>query len=325
MLIEAQDLPARAVAEALAAGWNVLADEIAYAPVGFGSHHWWVTATDGERWFATVDDLRMGDRDPKVLVGALAASTKLAATGLDWVVAPVPRPDGQLVAWLAPHYSLALYRHIDGETADHGSYETQERRQQVIYRLAALHQATNVVRDLTPIHDLAIPQRSHLDASLLDVTTPWDSGPFAAEARALLVEHNEGLQTALDAYDRLAARVAATKDRWVITHGEPHRGNTIVTDAGVQLIDWESARLAPRERDLWLLIDEDARSAQDYSAQSGHTLDQTALDLYRRWWDLCEVSLYTHDLRNKHDDTPESQIAWHGLRDHMARAIAPHG
>ena len=43
---------ARATTSALAA-WVV-----EHAPVGFGSHHWWVTTADGCRWFATADDLR---------------------------------------------------------------------------------------------------------------------------------------------------------------------------------------------------------------------------------------------------------------------------
>ena len=40
----------------MADGWRVAVDALAYAPVGFGSHHWHATA-GGDRWFVTVDDL----------------------------------------------------------------------------------------------------------------------------------------------------------------------------------------------------------------------------------------------------------------------------
>jgi len=58
-------------------------------------------------------------------------------------------------------------------------------------------------------------------------------------------------------YDALVVSVGASREPMVITHGEPHRANTIVTTAGVALIDWDTALLARRERDLWMLIDED--------------------------------------------------------------------
>jgi len=87
----------------------------------------------------------------------------------------------------------------------------------------------------------------------------------------------------------------------------------------VHLIDWQTARVAPSERDLWSLIDEDARSGQDYTKWSGHILDDSALDLYRRWWSLCEVSLYAADLHAEHTNTPKTEIAWNGLREHLAK------
>ena len=84
------------VAAVLVAGWGLAADGISYAPVGFGSHHWHVTAS-GERWFATVDELRGRDARSQ-LEAALETALRLQAGGLDFVVAPVPASDGQVAA-----------------------------------------------------------------------------------------------------------------------------------------------------------------------------------------------------------------------------------
>ena len=326
MLIEPADLPCELIAEQVVAGWGLAVDQIEYAPVGFGSHHWWLYGPGGERWFATVDDLRQGDRSRETLVSALSTAAALHDGGLDFVVAPLPQPAGVLTCWIPPHYVLAVYPHFEGEAASYGNYESDDQRRQVIDRLASIHQSTSLVRDIAPEDDLSIPKRADLEIVMTAISSsseePWNSGPFADPAQALLAEHLAPLQTALARYDRVSRTLAATRERWVVTHGEPHRGNTIVNDDGVQLIDWETARIAAPERDLWALIDEDARSQSYYSDRTGIELDPAALELYRSWWSLCEVSLYTADLSAPHERTAETQIAWEGLREHVPQAIA---
>ena len=76
-------------------GWNIVVAEIAYRPVGFGSHHWEVVDADGRRWFVTADDL---DGERSAIVGpgdeaftrlraALATAQDLRVSGADFVVA----------------------------------------------------------------------------------------------------------------------------------------------------------------------------------------------------------------------------------------------
>ncbi len=59
----------------------------------------------------------------------------------------------------------------------------------------------------------------------------------------------------------------------MLTHGEPHRGNTIVTATGVVLVDWDTCLLAPPERDLWLLVGEEPGIRERYATRTGTTLD----------------------------------------------------
>lgn len=324
MLIAPADLAPSVVAEQvrLAWGYDVLTSE--YAPLGFGSHHWWITGPGGQRWFATVDDLRTGNRNRPTLDAALDSAAALRDSGLSFVVAPLRRSNGDLTLAIDAHHILAVYPHLNGQASTYGAYETHERRTAVLTRLVAIHGSSTSVRTRAPLDQLAIPQRANLVDALTQITTPWDGGPFAHHAQTLLRANAAQINAALSAYDHLAEAVRATVDRWVLTHGEPHRGNTIVTDAGVHLIDWETARLAPPERDLWALIDEDERSRSFYCQRTGLDLDENALDLYRRWWDLCEVSLYTADLQAEHGDTPETRIAWQGLRQHVDRIAATH-
>jgi spectinomycin phosphotransferase len=43
---------------------------------------------------------------------------------------------------------------------------------------------------------------------------------------------------------------------WVVTHGEPHRANVIRDGQELHLVDWDTTLLAPRERDLQMILDE---------------------------------------------------------------------
>src|SRR5699024_5256406 len=51
------NLKADTISAALSTCWNMNVAGLAYAPVGFGSHHWIAETTDGGKWFITVDDL----------------------------------------------------------------------------------------------------------------------------------------------------------------------------------------------------------------------------------------------------------------------------
>ena len=326
MLLQPEDLSDDRVAARLRHGWGLGVDSIAYAPLGFGSHHWHVSA-DNRRYFATVDDLEMGERSALVLEAALHTARSLSEAGHRFIIGPLPSKNDAVTVGLdgdARHvrFLLSLYPHVDGTSFSHGHYETTADRIRVVERLAELHAAT--APPATPADPMKIPSRSQLVAELDGTADRWESGPFGDQAQDALAEHAEAIHNALALYDQLAIASQTQSERFVVTHGEPHRANTMRTADGVVLIDWETCRLAPPERDLWALIDEDPAVASRYEELTGTSPEPDALELYRLWWDLCEVALYTCDLREAHDDTPETQIAWAGLRDHSAKLARRH-
>ena len=113
--------------------------------------------------------------------------------------------------------------------------------------------------------------------------------------------------------DRLRAEVAARDVEGVITHGEPHAGNVIHTAGGHVLVDWDTAALAPPERDLWMLGEADRRG-----------VDEAAMDFFRLAWDLGDLAAFTHELRIPHTenaDTAEGALGSRVLPRHpRARA-----
>jgi spectinomycin phosphotransferase/16S rRNA (guanine(1405)-N(7))-methyltransferase len=331
MLTRPNDLGDADIASALRDGWGITADRVAYAPVGFGSHHWLVDDGD-RRWFATVDDLdvrrRSADEPRWQAAQRLAAALETARflrddRGLSFVIAPLATGSGELLQPIGTRYVLAVYPWIQATAHEFGPYPSHEERAAVVDLLVAVHGATGSVSDRTRpaapaiLDDRLIPHRAGLEASLDPGSVRWGPGPYADRARRLVEHHATPLHDILARYDDLSAAVAKRSAPPVITHGEPHRANTMRTANGTMLIDWDTALLAPPERDLWMLLAEDPSVADRYESAAGIDLDPIAVDLYRLWWDLCEISLFSAEFRRAHADTDEARIGWQGLVDHL--------
>jgi hypothetical protein len=303
--------------EALRRGWGLSVTDLTYVPAGFGSFHWTAVA-DRVRWFVTVDDLdtKRGDgpnpRDDarRRLSAALSTARELRDGGMSFVVAPLRTQDDAILHASGNRFAVALYPHVDGEAHSWGAYPTRRDRLAVLDLIAVVHAAPERMRRVALVDDHVIPDRSDLVAAMSDLDEPWAAGPFAEPARKLLATHVDRLGVILRRYDRLAAEVAGRPERLVLTHGEPHRGNTITTADGVVLIDWDTTLVAPPERDLWSLADEDARVLDDYRQRTGNTPDVESLTLYRLWWDLAEISGYLSLFRSPHRETEDTRLAW---------------
>ena len=147
-----------------------------------------------------------------------------------------------------------------------------------------------------------------------DTSGDWP-GTYGERLRTLLARHATAVDAVLDEHDRLVSGSAAQPDRFVVTHREPHPCNLMHTPGGLVLIDWETALLAPPERDVWLL---DARSgegtADDYTARCGRPLDPGLLSRYRLAWALADVALFVDLLRTTSDETDDTAWSWEALR-----------
>jgi spectinomycin phosphotransferase/16S rRNA (guanine(1405)-N(7))-methyltransferase len=313
------DLSDADVRAALVRGWGLDVVAVEHAPVGFGSHHWWVTSADGGRWFATADDLRtrrVAADEPLAgplarLRAALTTAATLREQGLDWVVAPRRADDEGVVVPVGTAFALSVYPRVDGRAFGWGPYEDPHHRAAVLDRLVVLH-ATTGCRGAAGTDDLGRALVAGLRALVDDPGPMWDGGPFAQEAWRLVLERGAALGGLLDRYEGLAA--GADPARFVVTHGEPHRGNTLVTDTGVVLVDWDTCLLAPPERDVWLVAGEEPGILSAYEERTGSTLEAGLLEAYRLRWDLADVASFAADLRAPHDDDEDTRTARAGLR-----------
>ena len=127
-----------------------------------------------------------------------------------------------------------------------------------------------------------------------------------------MAANHSALQRALRRYDELVA--GAQTSRMVLTHGEPHPGNTMRTEQGWKLIDWDTVLVAPPERDLWSLEPLHA----EYAKATGVELVPDMLELYRVRWLLADIAVDVARFGRPHITGPDEDQSWILLQENVA-------
>jgi spectinomycin phosphotransferase len=299
---------------ALQDGWGIEPDSVEYAPVGFGSYHWVVSTDGAPRYFVTVDDLDhkpwLGETRDSAFAGLEAAFDGVVTlrrdAGLTFVVAPLATAVGRSVLRIGERHSIAVFPFVDGVAGAFADRLAPAERTELVDLLAMLHTAAPTSAGLRV--DVPFGGRSDLEAALRDSGVRWVGGPYSEPARAWLDSHRTELVGQLEEFDRLRA-VTRSRAR-VTTHGEPHPGNVLRGDGGLVLIDWDTVALAPPERDLWMVAIPGGSELDQYAEATGHRVDENALEVYRRAWDLADVAAWVRLFRSDHRQDPDTDEAW---------------
>jgi spectinomycin phosphotransferase len=304
--------------DVLARQWDLAVASLSYRPVGFGSHHWEVVEVNGTRWFVTVDDLepkRTGDGEPvdaafDRLAASLATAIELRKSGRRFVAAPIPTRRGEPVARVDGRFAVALYPFIDGQSFTWGDFPTPEHRHAVFDLIVSIHAAAPAIARHAIADDFAVPRRAELEAAFDRANDVGDCGPYAGPASRLVAENARSLRLRLAHYDELVLDCRTRPGRAVLTHGEPHPGNTMRDAIGWLLIDWDTVLVAPPERDLWSLDDGDGSILAAYADATGVIPLAPELELYRVRWDLADLASIVSQFRRHHVGSQDDDKCW---------------
>jgi spectinomycin phosphotransferase len=318
------------LAIALEHGWEIAPVSMAYVPVGAGSHHWRVDDRRGRMWFVTVDELdvrREHHEETRAdvfdrLTAAFSTAHALAQAGADFVVAPIAAFDDLVLHVADDQWAVAVFPLIDGETFRGGQALPMVDRLAVVEMVARLH-TTPIPRAVRArADDHRLQNRADLEAAIVEADTHDEAGPYAAPLASLLTLHRALVDEMLAEYDDLVAVARQHGDRTVLTHGEPHAGNTMRATSGWKLIDWDTSLRAAPERDMWMLEPGDGVASAAYTAATGIELLADMLTLFRLRWDLSDLAADTARLRAPHGDTANEAQAWEGVSTVLRRRSA---
>jgi spectinomycin phosphotransferase/16S rRNA (guanine(1405)-N(7))-methyltransferase len=317
-----EDLTDDGLVRALQSGWDLTVASLEYRAVGLGSHHWEVLDVAGGRWFATVDELAarrhvIGEaqgRPFRRLGAALSTAVELRSGGLGFVLAPVLGIDDQPLVHIDSRFAVALYPYLEGQSFAWGDFTMPTHRSCVLDLIVELHAFKLPTGCSVLTDEYEIPYRDELELSLRPDDAARECGPYAAPTSALVAGNRSSIEHLLARYDELVRETLGQVSRRVLTHGEPHPGNTMLTSDGWLLIDWDTVLWAPPERDLWILDPGDGSVARAYREATGVSPLQATLDLYRIRWDLADVAIAVSRFRRQHRGTADDEKTWEVLR-----------
>lgn len=277
--------------------WDTDVARLEHAPVGFGAHHWTAYGRDEPVLFVTLD--RLGrKRSAEDLEAAYAGAGALRLAGLEFVLAPLPGAGGSPVVRFGDG-ALSCTVWERGQSG--GPLDVAWTSQ----ALAKLHVV--LPPDGIPIWE---PLVSHTFAAEMELRLqqPWGPGPYADPARNAVREHLADLDRWTARYHELAADAHGRV--WVATHGEPHSENQLLTARGRHLVDWESLKLAPRERDLRVLLD---------AGEARVEADPAMVEMFDLEWRLDEIDQYAGWFAAEHPGSNDDRLGFGDLLHELRR------
>ena len=269
------------VLEIVCREWSPQVRQVEHLPVGFGAHHWRAATGDGPDLFVTFDTYA-ARHTPGSLEAAYAGAAALADQGLDFVLPSVRARSGKFTVSAADG-AISVTPWLDGHRP------VDECATPAL--LDRLHRAAPP-RGLPVWAPLTSP--SFPDELADRLGSPWDSGPHGAQVRAALTSRLRDIAAWNDRYLALAAE--SDPAHFVPTHGEPGVRNQLQAEGHVWLVDWESLKLAPADRDA-----------------------RPSPELFDLEWRLDEIGQYATWFEGVHSDSRSDRVALDGLLAELAR------
>lgn len=288
------------VLAAVQENWDAQIDEVAYFAAGFGAHHWVGKQQGDVLLFITLDS----PIDPQLLEASYAAAGEVQRTLPSVAIAPIPTSSGRFTSALDSGF-LSVTPWATGITPESREALREQQHLKVKALLEKLHSMAAPVslRAWTPAVD------AHMADHISELTrNAWNSGPQCEIARTLITERLQDIESMNSRFQTLVEQAESQRDRWVPTHGEPHFANQIWIEDDVRLVDWESFRYAPPERDLGEIT---------LHLRGGLQIDPEMLEMFRLEWSLAEITEYARWFSTEHEGNQDDLVALENLRTEL--------
>lgn len=241
--------------------WHLETANLHFIPVGDSAYSYRVDVQPNRSYYLKVVDQRSaaGRRTAAHMRFSLPLQHSVATQRLAMVTAPLPQPTstGALSASAGP-FLLALYAFIPGETLADAYPMSPPLVQHIGQALAALHavKLPQALHQHAPPDSLTAPFEAGLltDLASLEHISAHDAH-YLQRLREVVWPRREQIRAFLAHSREYASKAQHTPVSTVVCHGDAWGGNMILAPSGqLTLLDWESAVVAPPERDAFIYM-----------------------------------------------------------------------
>lgn len=246
------DLDRARLLDHLRARYQPRAEQLEFVPFGLDSWAYVATCLDGSRVFVKLTGHGPAANAAHTEMRLLAA---LAAAGVP-VPRPVPDREGTLVTSV-DGYDVQVLEYLAGRNLEDETAWPDDLYGKVADVVAAVHASTPAVRSLVAREDFALPFLPRLVASLATIQA-WPAPPAGADAtlatlHGLVLPRAGEIDAAIERLERLRDLARGGRSVEVLCHTDIWGSNLILAAGGsLHLLDWNGARLAPPEADLFM-------------------------------------------------------------------------
>ncbi len=271
--------------------WAFVIKNLEFNPGGQASWSYKVTDSNGNTYFFKIhqgagDILKRFDLTYKLF--------NLA--NIEQIAHPIKTKNEQLIVHL-DSYPSALFNFISGHNASEKTL-TNEQKMAVGELLGRIHKATDLVGGFPLKEDFIYQNLERLKQNILDGEKYLsDTSVYKKKGGELLLSHKHKILERSDALERLGQSLREREIPFVICHGEPHLWNTMVDENGlVYLIDWDDSLLAPKEKDL-MMIEDDQLKLQGYRNTVGEfSINSDVMQYYKWEWNISEIDAWSDSI-----------------------------
>ena len=323
-MLEKPDLPDQRLLAGLRDGYGLRASQLVFLPLGvdINTAVYRAAAADDQQYFVK---LRRGPFDEL----SVAVPSFLAGVGLQQVIAPLRTSAGQLAFRLDP-YTLALYPFVEGVDG-YAAALTEQHWAALGAAIKRLHtvRLPPAIRRGLQRETYASRYRQRVVAFQARLHGSRLADSIAAELAALLQARAVEVRQLVDGAERLARALQARPQVVVLCHADLHNGNLLLSpDGALHIVDWDTALLAPKERDLMFVGsglrragDEAQAAAWFYQGYGPAEIDPLALAYYRCERIVQDIDAFCAQILETTEDSPDRRQA---LRFLMSQ-FEPHG
>ena len=276
------------------------ADAVEFLPLGYDADAWVyrVHARDGDRFLK----IRRGP----VNGAGLAVPQLLAARGIPHLIDPIPTVTGTLFD--DGRLAFIVFAFIDGRSGGEPGMSAAQ--------WTELGATMRAIHDLSPDDDVIsiLPTEDFVPAkipSLRDVEERIHRGVLDDDAGRLELagffrSHRDRIEELVRRTEALSSLARDRARQTVICHADIHAWNVLVkTDGDIVIVDWDSAMLAPRERDLMFVDGVAGGHAADpasfFDGYGDVELDPIVLAYYRVEWAVQDLAEFSASVFLDHD------------------------
>lgn len=228
-------------------GYGLRATQLAFLPIGadVNTAVYRVGVGTGSSYFLK---LRRGPLDAM----SVAIPRFLADQGIEQIIAPLRTTTGHLWSTGLESFTLTLYPFVEGSDG----YEAILSEEQWVEFGAALKRIHAVT--LSPALRRGLPRetysprwRDEVKAFQNSIRIGALADPVAAELATFLQTKATTIHELVEAAESLSCALQGRAQEWILCHADIHAGNLLIgRDGSLYIVDWDTALLAPKERDL---------------------------------------------------------------------------